>query len=128
MKEFHFSTAECYDSCPHKFKLTYLDELETLPTDDPQNPLILGTAIHRAMEEDLETAVNEYLNSYPVIDDRHINEIIKMYHWIPQMKKLIPEGFMKSHFPMITIWGQQIFWFLLVVENMIFMISSIPTT
>ena len=93
VKEFHFSTAECYDSCPHKFKLTYLDELETLPTDDPQNPLILGTAIHRAMEEDLETAVSEYLNSYPVIDDRHINEVIKMYHWIPQLKKLIPEGF-----------------------------------
>lgn len=93
MKEFHFSTAETYDSCPKKFELTYLRELKTIPSDDPQNPLILGTAIHRAMETDIETAVKEYLNSYPVIDDRHINEVIKMEHWIPKMKDLIPEGF-----------------------------------
>ena len=93
VKEFHFSTAETYDSCPKKFELTYLRELKTIPSDDPQNPLILGTAIHRAMETDIETAVKEYLNSYPVIDDRHINEVIKMEHWIPKMKDLIPEGF-----------------------------------
>lgn len=93
MKEFHFSTAECYDSCPYKFKLQYLDELETLPTDDPANPLILGTAIHRAMETDLETAVQEYMDHYPVIDDRHINEVMKIRYLIPRMKKLIPEGF-----------------------------------
>lgn len=92
MKQFHFSTAECFDTCPRKFELTYLQELQTLPSDDPQNPLLLGTAIHRGMETDLETAVSEYLNSFPVVDDRHVNEVIKMHHWIPRMKELIPEG------------------------------------
>ena len=92
MDRFHFSTASIYDNCPHRFKLIYLDELQTLPSDDPQNPLILGTAIHRAMETDLETAVAEYYGSFPVIDDRHINEVIKMEHWIPRMKELLPEG------------------------------------
>ena len=92
MEQFHFSTAECFDNCPRKFELTYLQELQTLPSDDPANPLILGTAIHRAMETDLETAVSEYMNSFPVVDDRHVNEVIKMHHWIPRMKELIPEG------------------------------------
>ena len=90
--KYHFSTAQCFENCKYKYKLTYLDDLQTLPSDDPQNPLILGTAIHRGMETDLETAVREYMDSYPVIDDRHINEVIKMEHWIPRMKELIPEG------------------------------------
>ena len=90
--KYHFSTAQCFENCRYKYKLTYLDDLQTLPSDDPQNPLILGTAIHKGMETDLQTAVREYLNSYPVIDDRHINEVIKMEHWIPRMKDLIPEG------------------------------------
>lgn len=92
MKQFHFSTAECFDNCPRRFELTYLQELQTLPSDDPANPLILGTAIHRAMETDLETAVREYLESFPVVTDEQINEVIKMEYWIPRMKKLIPEG------------------------------------
>lgn len=92
MDEFHFSTIETFDNCPMKFKLTYLDELKTIDSDDPQNPLILGTAIHRGMETDLETAVKEYMNSYSLIDDRHVDEIIKMEHWIPRLKALIPEG------------------------------------
>ena len=80
VKQFHFSTAECFDNCPRRFELTYLKELQTLPTDDPQNPLILGTAIHRGIE------------TYPVIDDRHVTEIIKFEHWITRLKELLPEG------------------------------------
>ena len=92
VEQYHFSTAECFDTCQYKFDLTYRQELKTLPSDDPQNPLILGTAIHRAMETDVDTAIREYYGSYPVIDDRHVTEAIKIAHWIPKMKGLIPEG------------------------------------
>ena len=92
MDRFHFSTAECFDSCPYRFKLRYLDNLDVLPSDDPANPLILGTAIHRGMETDLETAVREYMFHYPIVTDEHISEVIKMEHWIPRMKELVPEG------------------------------------
>jgi phage nucleotide-binding protein len=98
MDRFHFSTAECFDNCPHRFKLRYVDNLDVIPTDDPQNPLLLGTAIHKGMEKDLQTAVHDYLMSYPVIDDRHINEVIKMEHWIPKLKELLPEGFHEVNF------------------------------
>ena len=98
MNKFHFSTTECFDSCPYQFKLRYLGDIDTVPTDDPQSPLKLGTAIHRAMETDIETAVNEYLMCYPVIDDRHINEVIKMEYWIPKLKELLPEGIHELNF------------------------------
>ena len=92
VEQYHFSTAQCFETCEHKFQLTYRDELQTLPTDDPQNPLILGTAIHRGMETDVDTAISEYYNSYPVIDDRHVTEAIKIRYWVSRMKELIPEG------------------------------------
>ena len=98
MDRFHFSTAECFDNCPHRFKLRYLDNLDVIPTDDPQNPLRLGTAIHTGAEKDLQTAVSDFLMSYPVIDDRHINEVIKMEHWIPKLKELLPEGLHEVNF------------------------------
>ena len=98
MNRFHFSTAECFDNCPHRFKLRYVDNLDVIPTDDPQNPLRLGTAIHTGAEKDLQTAVHDYLMSYPVIDDRHINEVIKMEHWIPKLKELLPEGLHEVNF------------------------------
>ena len=98
MDRFHFSSAECFDNCPHRFKLRYVDNLDVIPTDDPQNPLRLGTAIHTGAEKDLQTAVHDYLMSYPVIDDRHITEVIKMEHWIPKLKELLPEGLHEVNF------------------------------
>ena len=50
MDRFHFSTAECFLNCPARFRFRYMEDLNTIPTDDPANPLILGTAIHRGME------------------------------------------------------------------------------
>ena len=98
MNRFHFSTAECFDNCPHRFKLRYVDNLDVIPTDDPQNPLRLGTAIHTGAEKDLQRAVHDYMMSYPVIDDRHINEVIKLEHWIPKLKELFPEGLHEVNF------------------------------
>ena len=98
MNNFHFSTTECFEKCPARFKYRYLEDLDTIPSDDPQNPLKLGTAVHRAMETDLQTAVHEYLFSYPVITNEHINEVIKIEYWIPRMKELLPEGLHEYNF------------------------------
>ena len=98
MDKFHFSTAECFENCPARFRYRYLLGFNTIPTDDPANPLVLGTAIHRGMETDLETAVHEYLFHYPIITDEHINEVIKMEYWIPKMKELLPEGLHEVNF------------------------------
>ena len=98
MNNFHFSTAQCFEQCPKRFKLRYKDRLDVIGTDDPANALILGTAIHRGMETDLETAIQEYKDSYHIITDEHINEIIKLEYWIPRMKELIPEGLHEVNF------------------------------
>lgn len=92
MDRFHFSTAECFENCPARWFFRYGERLETLESDDPANALKIGTALHRGVETDVETALHEYFMSYPVITDDHINEAIKLQHWIPKVKEVIPDG------------------------------------
>ena len=87
-----YSAVNCFEQCPYRYKLTWMDKLETIPTNDPASPLILGTAIHRGIETDTDTAIREYFLSYPVITDLHINEAIKMQYLIPKVKEILPDG------------------------------------
>lgn len=90
--QYSHSRVETFKSCPYKFKLRYIDGLETLPSDDPQNPLIIGSAMHLGIEQDVETAVKWYYNQYPVITDLHVNEAIKLENLIPKVKEILPKG------------------------------------
>lgn len=86
------SRIECFKKCPYQFKLRYIDNLDTLPTDDPQSPLILGHALHTGIEKDVAAAIDEYYKAYPVITDKHIDEVIKLEYWIPKVKEMLPPG------------------------------------
>lgn len=84
------SRIECFKKCPYQFKLRYIDNLDTLPTDDPQSPLILGHALHTGIEKDVKAAIDEYYGAYPVITDKHVDEALKLEYWIPKVKELLP--------------------------------------
>lgn len=90
--QFSHSRVESFKNCPFKYKMRYIDEIKTMKDDDPQNALILGTALHTGIEKDIQTAVKEYFESYPAIDDAHLNEIMKFEYIIPRMKEILPEG------------------------------------
>ena len=72
--------------------MRYLQGITTDAPTEPDNPLILGTAIHTGIEKSLEEAIREYCFSFPVITDEHINEIIKFEMVIPLAKAAIPPG------------------------------------
>lgn len=85
-----FSRVETWMGCPYRFKLRYLDGLETLPNwDDPANPLIIGTALHHGIEKGVAEAVQEYLMSFPVAGELHENEAIKLQELVPKVKTLV---------------------------------------
>lgn len=69
-----------------------MDKFETLATDDPQSPLILGHALHTGIEKDVTAAIEEYYGAYPIIDDRHVTEAMKLEYLIPKVKAVLPEG------------------------------------
>lgn len=87
-----YSRISTHEKCPYQFKLRYLDGLQTLPTDDPQSALVLGHALHTGIEKDVTAAIEEYYGAYPIIDDRHVTEAMKLEYLIPKVKVVLPEG------------------------------------
>ena len=90
--QYSYSRVDTYRQCAYKYKLRYIDKLKTLPNYDATNPLILGTALHRGLETDVETAVKEYLSYFPIITDEQIHEVIKLEILIPKAKAMLPDG------------------------------------
>lgn len=72
------SRIEQFENCKFRYKLRYLDKIKTIPNDDPQNALFLGTALHTGLEKNVDEAIKQYYMSYPVITDAHINEAMKL--------------------------------------------------
>lgn len=88
---FSHSRVELYEQCPYKFALRYIDGLGTLPNYQANDPLLLGTAMHTAIEKDAETAIAEYYNSFPIIGDEHINEAMKIEILSKKVKAIISD-------------------------------------
>ena len=72
--------------------MRYVAGIGTIPNTDPDNALILGTALHTGIEEGVEQALDFYQNSFPVLTDDHINEMIKLEAMIPKAKAMLPPG------------------------------------
>lgn len=91
--QFSYSRVSTALNCPYQYKLRYLDKLKTLPEQDANNALYLGTAIHEAFETgNVEDAIKSYRSNYYVLSDLHINEEIKLYYLIPRVLELLPQA------------------------------------
>lgn len=72
--------------------MRYVEGIDTIPNTDPDNALILGTALHTGIEEGVEQALEFYQNSFPILTDDHVNEMMKLEALIPKAKALLPPG------------------------------------
>lgn len=86
------SKIETYRNCGRQYKFRYIDGLKTLPNYDPDNPLVLGIAFHAGIEKSEEEALAEYVNFFPQITDRHIEEMMKLSALIRKCRNILPEG------------------------------------
>lgn len=92
-----YSRVSTYEKCPYQFKLRYKDGLQTIFNCDPSNPLIVGTALHTGIEKDVETAIKEYYGAFPIINDMHVTEAMKLEYLIPKVKAMLPTGQHEVH-------------------------------
>lgn len=72
--------------------MRYIDRIKTLPNTDANNALILGTVMHEGIENGVEAAIKAYYDSFPIIDDLHVNEVIKLEYLIPRVQEILPKG------------------------------------
>ena len=70
----------------------YIDKIKTLPSTDADNALIIGTAMHIGIEKGIEEGIKAYYDSFPIITDEHINEVLSWNIWIPKVQEILPEG------------------------------------
>lgn len=89
MTIYSHSRIESFSLCPFKYKLSYLDNLDTLPTDEPANALIVGSALHTGIEQGINAGIDYYKSQYNILSDEHYNEIIKLETVIPKVEKFI---------------------------------------
>ena len=86
------SRVETFRRCPYRYRLRYVEGLETIPNTEPDNALILGTALHTGIEEGVDQALDFYQSSFPLLTDDHIHEMMKLEALIPKAKALLPSG------------------------------------
>ena len=72
--------------------MRYVEGIDTILNTDADNALILGTALHTGIEEGVEQALDFYKNSFPVLTDDHIHEMMKLEAMIPKAKAVLPPG------------------------------------
>lgn len=99
MLKYSYSRVDLFNNCPYHFKLRYLDKLTELPNYEASNPLLVGNALHEAIEHDLDTAINNYFNSFPVLTDDIILEAMKLEVVVPKVQEFLEQfiGFELIH-------------------------------
>lgn len=87
-----YSRIDTFKQCPYKYKLIYIDKLETKFNLDPTNALVLGTALHTGIEKNVLEAIKGYYSNYPSVTPLMVNEAIKLEIMIEKAKAILPKG------------------------------------
>ena len=67
-----------YRQCPARFKYRYIDNLQTVHAPEPDDALIVGSALHRGIEHGERSMIEWYYTQFTIIGNDHINEAIKL--------------------------------------------------
>lgn len=67
------SRVELFERCKLAFQFKYIFNVNVIETLEADDPLLIGKAIHEAIESN-----NNYLNYYPIIKDKNIHEDMKI--------------------------------------------------
>ena len=90
---FSYSRVGCFASCPMKYKFQYIDKLKTIPEQNADNALYLGSALHKGIETgSVEAALEDYKSHYNIISDENINYMMQLEYQIPKVLDVLPPG------------------------------------
>lgn len=76
-----------------KYKFQYIDRLRTIPEQNADNALYLGSALHKGIETgSVEAALEDYKSHYNIITDENINWMMQLEYQIPKVLDVLPPG------------------------------------
>ncbi|WMT79883.1 AAA family ATPase [Terrisporobacter mayombei] len=74
-----------------------MDKLKLIPNAEPNNALIIGNTLHLALETNLDDARKFYYAQYNIINDKHIEEFMKIEIVVPKVKQILEQLSIYSH-------------------------------
>lgn len=92
MPRMSYSRVGCFKKCPYQYFLRYIKQLDVLKAPDAADPLIVGNAMHHAIEQGTDAAINDYHKEFFISEDTHIAEEIKIRALAPKVVEQLPPG------------------------------------
>lgn len=89
---FSFSRIDCFKQCPFKYRCRYVDRLKTIPEQNADNALWLGSGLHKGIETTPEEGVLDYQAHYYVLTNEVINWSLQLEYWAQKAWDVLPEG------------------------------------
>ena len=87
--QFSYSRVGIYNQCPRRFKYQYIDELTTIQDPGHDDALVVGNSLHLGIETTPGTMLKHYYSHYPLIDDKQVNEAIKLEVMVNKVYKVL---------------------------------------
>lgn len=78
-----------WHKCPYHYKARYIDKLIEIPKLDANSPLILGHALHKGLESGEKAMEQDYFDSYPLITNDQVNEMMKLQILLPKVNDIL---------------------------------------
>lgn len=89
---YSFSMVDLFRQCPFKWFLRYGKKVKIEDDFKPDHPFKIGHLLHDSIELGLDTAINNYYSKFPIIDNPHVEEVIKISKLYPEYINMIPSG------------------------------------
>lgn len=91
MTQYSYSRVDLWHRCPYHYKLKYIDRLHEMQKLDADNPLIVGSALHKGIEAGEKAMERLYFDSFPVITEEQENEMMKLRAMLPKVQKYLAQ-------------------------------------
>ena len=89
---YSFSMVDLFRQCPFKWFLRYGKKVKIEDDFKPDHPFKIGHLLHDSIELGLDTAIDNYYSKFPIIDNPHVEEVIKISKLYPEYINMIPSG------------------------------------
>ncbi|MBA9088783.1 hypothetical protein FHR92_005316 [Fontibacillus solani] len=87
--QFSHSRVSSFVKCPRQYQYHYIDKLRTVHSPEADVDVIVGNALHTGAEHGEQQMLEWYYAQFPIIDDNHVNESIKLLSLLPKLQSFM---------------------------------------
>lgn len=99
----NYDFVKLYKHCQFKWYLKYGLEVESEDLYSPVRNDLLKQLVMDMIIFDEKTAIDNYYNNYPIIENKNVEEVIKASHMYNRVKDILPPGIKEYNYKEVDI-------------------------